>query len=111
MNQSQATPLGTRWCVVLDGHYNEVQDFVSEIGHKLRSRLYSSEITHSPEVDQEAEDEEADLVWATLLINVKHGDELDVLKNLLKTVTYRWITIVQEGEVQSNDNGESMPVA
>lgn len=107
MNESQATPLGTRWCVIVEGHYIEVNDFVSEIGHKLRSRLYSFYIVHSPNVDHE----EADLVWATLLINAKHGDELEELKSLLKTVTYKYIRIVDEGEVQSNDNGESMPIA
>lgn len=111
MNESQATPLGTRWCVIVEGHYIEVNDFVSEIGHKLRSRLYSFDIVHSPNVDQEAEDEEADLVWATLLINAKHGDALEELKSLLKTVTYKYIRIVDEGEVQSNDNGKSMPIA
>ena len=108
MDESQTIHTGKRWRVVMEGQFTEVQDFVSEIGLLLRSSLHSSEIKLSPDVDEE--NEESDIVRATLIIKEKNGDELAELKKL-QTEKYKWITILEEGEELKDDNRDSLPLA
>ena len=111
MNSALITTKETRWRIVVAGYFVEVQDLVSHIDFLLKSRLRYSEIENVHVHDQAMDEEENEDVQATLHIKIVDGTELEEVKKLLQTETYKWIRIVDEGEVQSNDNGESMPIA
>lgn len=111
MKHALTTPKENQRLLVIAGYFTEVQDFVSQIEVTLRSRLRYSVIEPTQVDDQESEDEEIEEVRATVHISIVDGTELDQVKKLLESETFKWVHIVDEGEVLSNDNGDSLPMA